>query len=508
MHDAAFLSTLLDSLKDPFLFADANHVIRYMNKAAVAHYKEGASLLGRSLFDCHNEQSRRQMVEILAAMQAGEEERLITDDDKHRIYMRAVRDADGRLLGYYERYEPPLPGRAARTAAPPAASGWIRTVACVSTGRADAGIYAPLLAALGLETKWTTLCLAGGTHHAAAFGRTIDDIAAPPGVRLVPVEHLVPGDDSTAVAATAARAVEAFSRALAEARVDLLFVLGDRTEMLAAALAAVIHRIPIVHLHGGDLTEGAYDDQCRHALTKLAHVHFPAIAEHADRIISMGEESWRVHCVGALALDALRDFKPEPADRLGREFGLDFSKPVIVVSLHPETLSDLPPEQQVDALISALGGFDAQFLILGPNADVGHDRLRLAWERFAAGRANAKVVSSMPQARFWSSLARAALLVGNSSAGILEAASFRVPVVNVGDRQKGRRRGANVLDAPFDAAAIAAAVEKALAPAFKAGLANLANPYGDGRTAERIIAALRDLPERSILLHKKWPGAR
>jgi UDP-N-acetylglucosamine 2-epimerase (non-hydrolysing) len=391
---------------------------------------------------------------------------------------------------------------------PPPASQWIHAIACASTSRADAGIYAPLLSALSLEKQWTPLCLAGGTHHAAAFGRTIDAFAPRPGVRLVPVEHLVPGDEPTAVAASAGRAVEAFSRALAEARVDLLFVLGDRTEMLAAALAAVIHRIPIAHLHGGDLTEGAYDDQCRHALTKLAHLHFPALAEHADRIVAMGEEPWRVRPVGALALDALRDFQPPPAARLAGELGLDFSRPLIVVSLHPETLSDVPPERQVDELIAALGRLDVQYLILGPNADIGHDRLRSAWSHFAAARQSAKLVSSMPQRDFWTCLSRAALLVGNSSAGILEAAGFRLPVVNVGDRQKGRRRGANVLDAPFDAPAIAAAIRKALDPAFRAGLADLINPYGDGRTADRIIAALHGLPARSTLLHKKWSGGR
>ncbi len=387
---------------------------------------------------------------------------------------------------------------------PPPASGWIRTVGCVSTNRADAGIYRPLLAALAAERRWGTICLAGGTHLDPAFGRTIEALDAPACVRVVAVEHFVAGDGPVQVAATAGRAVEAFSLAFAETGVDLVFVLGDRTEMLAAALAAVIHGLPIAHLHGGDLTEGAYDDQCRHAVTKLAHVHFPALAEHAERITAMGEQSWRVHPVGALALDALRDFAPEPVDRLGKALDLDFSGPVVIVSLHPETLSELPPERQVDELIAVLARLDAQFLVLGPNADVGHARLRSAWKRFVAEKPNTMFVSSLPQPRFWSCLARASLLIGNSSAGILEAASFGLPVVNVGDRQKGRLRGGNVLDVPFDRAAIAAAVKKALAPAFRHGLSGLSNPYGDGRAAERIIAALHHLPDLRTLLHKKW----
>lgn len=385
-------------------------------------------------------------------------------------------------------------------------SDWIRTVACISTSRADAGIYRPLLSALAAEPRWRTICLAGGTHHDPAFGGTFDAFASLAGVRVVGVDHFVPGDEPAQVAATAGRAVEAFSNALAETAVDLVCVLGDRTEMLAAALAAVIRRLPIAHLHGGDLTEGAYDDQCRHALTKLGHLHFPALAEHADRIISMGEEAWRVHPVGALALDSLRGFKPESVDRLREAIGLDFTRPVIVVCLHPETLSDIPPERQIQELIAALDPLDVQCLILGPNADVGHDRVRSAWTKFASARPTAVFVSSMPQAMFWSCLANASLLVGNSSAGILEAASFRLPVVDIGDRQKGRLRGPNVLLVPFDRAAVASAIDTALSPAFRESLAGLSNPYGDGRAAERIIAALHNLPDRSTLLHKKWPA--
>ncbi|MBN2559568.1 MAG: UDP-N-acetylglucosamine 2-epimerase (hydrolyzing) [Phycisphaerae bacterium] len=383
---------------------------------------------------------------------------------------------------------------------------WIRRVGCVTTSRADAGIYRPLLRALASETDWQTVCFAGGTHHAARFGRTIGELADLPDVDLIAVDHLVAGDGPNDVAETAGRATGRFSRAFSAKEVDLVFVLGDRTEMLAATLAAVIHRLPIAHLHGGDMTEGAYDDACRHAITKLSHLHFPALPQHAERIRSMGEEAWRVHTVGALALDALSDFTPEPLDKLNALIGLDLSRPTVVVAFHPETLSALTPRQQVEELLAALAPLDVNLLLIGPNADVGHGIINEGLSGFAASRPGAVLVASLGQRQFWTCLSCARLLIGNSSAGILEAATFRLPVVNVGDRQTGRMRPANVIDAPWNRAEITAAIETAMEPGFKARLVDLVNPYGDGRAAGRILAALRSLPDRQTLLQKRWTG--
>jgi UDP-hydrolysing UDP-N-acetyl-D-glucosamine 2-epimerase len=391
-----------------------------------------------------------------------------------------------------------------QTKAAPADREWLRRIGCISTSRADAGIYRPLLTALAAERRWDLFCFAGGTHYAAEFGRTAGDLLFPAGVRVIAVDHLVPGDGPQEIAATAGRAVEQFSRAFQENPVDLVFVLGDRTEMLAAALAAVIHRLPIAHLHGGDITEGAYDEQCRHAITKLSHLHFPALPEHAQRILSMGEETWRVHTVGALALDALARFTPEPLDKLLSATGFDFSRPVVVVAFYPETLSDRGPEEQVQEVLAALVSLDADLLLIGPNADVGHARIRAALAEFVASRAKTILVPALPQERFWSCLARAALLVGNSSAGLLEAASFHLPVVNVGDRQKGRLRCRNVVDAPLRRETITTAIAQAIYPAFRSSLADLENPYGNGHAAESIVAALRHIPNRPALLHKRW----
>ncbi len=389
--------------------------------------------------------------------------------------------------------------------APAGSPPWLRKIGWVTTSRADAGIYRPLLDRLATVKAWQVTCFAGGTHHAAQFGRTIEELTDLHAVRLVGVEHLVEGDGPTQVAATAGRAISAFSQAFSQNEVDLLLVLGDRTEMLAAALAATIHKLPIAHLHGGDLTEGAYDDACRHAITKLAHLHFPALPQHADRILAMGEEGWRCRAVGALALDALHRFQPEPIDELGAAIGLDFAEPIIVVVFHPETLSDLSPTQQADELIAALQTLDGPMLIIGPNADVGHGPIGRALSRLVSSRPGAVLVPALSQQRYWSCLAHARVLVGNSSSGIMEAASLGLPVVNVGGRQTGRVKTPNVIDAPISRAQIAAAVRRAGEPDFRQGLTDMVNPYGDGCAAQRIVALLKKLPDRRTLLAKRWP---
>lgn len=385
---------------------------------------------------------------------------------------------------------------------PTAAPTWLKKIAVITTSRADAGIYQPLLKSLSASSQWRTLCFVGGNHHSALFGSTSDSIPRLKGLEIIPVEHFIVGDRPEDVARTAGQAVIEFSKAFARQTPDLVFVLGDRTEMLAASLAALIHKVPIAHLHGGDATLGAYDQQCRHALTKLAHLHFPALPEHARRIEAMGEEPWRMHVVGALALDALHDFKPRPPAAISSRVGVDLTRPTIVVVFHPETLSSTMPEQQIDSLLSSLESLNLNILLIGPNADVGHAAFNNRLREFSAARHGRAYSPSLTHEDFWNCLAHAAALVGNSSAGIIEAASFRLPVVNIGRRQAGRLRPKNVIDVDLNAQAIKEAVEKAVAPAFRASLADLTNPYGDGHAAERILAVLNSLPSRDTLLLK------
>lgn len=393
---------------------------------------------------------------------------------------------------------PPMPSKDA-----PSSKHIYQRIGFVSTSRADAGIYEPLVEFLANQSTQPLLYFAGGTHLSPRFGRTIDQLPKTERLQIIPVDHHQGGDSPVDVAASAAKALDAFSRAFAVAKPDLLFVLGDRTEMLAAALAATIHRIPIAHIHGGESTTGAYDDACRHALTKLAHIHFAALPQYAARILAMNEHPSRVHTVGALALDRLHSFKPESITELSAAIGIDFAQPTLVVAFHVETLATISPTEQIETLLTSLRAIDANLLFIGSNADVGHAAIDEAVRAFVTHHSRAKQIAALPANRFWSCLSHARALVGNSSAGIIEAASFRIPVVNIGDRQSGRVQPANVINAPFETGAIASAIRKALSPEFRASLQSLANPYAAGQSAAAHIADILDaLPSRDPLLQK------
>ncbi|MCK6455221.1 MAG: UDP-N-acetylglucosamine 2-epimerase [Phycisphaerae bacterium] len=376
------------------------------------------------------------------------------------------------------------------------------TIGCVTTTRADYGIYRPLLAALVRNQRHDVIRFAGGTHLHDSFGRTIDDVRADDFGLVVPVEHFSDRDDPAGIAASAGRAVAAFGDAFSRQPLHLLFLLGDRYEMLAAAMAAQLGRVPIAHLHGGDTTAGAIDDAFRHAISKLAALHFPSLPEHARRLVAMGEADWRIHVTGALALDSIRTFRPEPVEALSAALELDFRSSTLLVCVHPETLSEVPVTEQWNALAEGIREFSGNVLVIGSNADEQFLALRRAITDWCAARPRSRFIPSLSQSRFWSCLAHASAMIGNSSAGIIESASFQLPVVNVGRRQEGRARSGNVLDVPWDAAQIAEALARALDAEYRTQLSRVKNIYGDGHAAERILEVLDRLPPRGTLLHK------
>ncbi|MFO0972745.1 MAG: UDP-N-acetylglucosamine 2-epimerase [Phycisphaerae bacterium] len=365
-----------------------------------------------------------------------------------------------------------------------------QTLGIVTTTRADYGLYRPLLRALG-AAGYGLRRFVGGTHLRDDFGRTGDWLTADSTLGEIRcVDYLSSRDDARGVSDSAGAALAELGRAFAAAPVDLLFLLGDRYEMLAAATAAVLHRIPIAHLHGGDRTAGAYDDALRNAVSQLATLHFPALPHHAQRLQAMGIAPERICVTGALALDELSHFAPDSPDALRATLQIDFRTPTLVVSLHPETLEPRPAEQCFEVVAQAIAPWTGEILLVGPNADEGHLGLRQAMQRFAAARRQTSLVSALTQRQFWSCLAHAAALVGNSSAGIIESASLGVPVVNVGSRQAGRLHAANVIDVPWEASAVHAALLRATAPDFRASCRTLSNPWGDGQAATRIVAVL------------------
>jgi UDP-N-acetylglucosamine 2-epimerase (non-hydrolysing)/GDP/UDP-N,N'-diacetylbacillosamine 2-epimerase (hydrolysing) len=302
-------------------------------------------------------------------------------------------------------------------------------------------------------------------------------------------------------------AILGLADALTAWRPDLLLLIADRYEMLAPAATALALRIPIAHIEGGEVSQGAIDDQVRNALTKLAHVHFTSTETARLRVIAMGEEPWRVHRAGAPSLDHLR--RSSLLNRAALETRLDvrLTPPTIVAAWHPVTiLRDTNAES--DAFFAALEQAPGQIVFVYPNSDAGGLAIIERARALAPRRAQTHVFVNLDPVVYWSLLRQADALIGNSSSGIMEAASFALPVVNVGIRQQGRERARNVIDTPADTISIRAALERALDPAFRSGLAGMVNPYGESTAAETIARVLATVPLDRLLVKQPAPVER
>ena len=382
-----------------------------------------------------------------------------------------------------------------------------RAIGVVTVARSDYGHLTPLLTALRAAADVELLVYVAGSHLAARFGHTADLVEADGWPVVARVDMGVDGDTPEAIAAATARGVAGFAREFARRRPDLLVVLGDRYEMLSATVAALPFALPIAHVHGGEVTEGAIDEQIRHAITKLAHLHFTAAEPYAARVRQLGEEAWRVHCCGAPGLDRLRDRATLSREALGVRLGRPLGQPTLLVTFHPETLAAGDVPRQVDELTAALEKVDGDIVATSPGADTAHRAITAALGRLAARRPATQLVTTLGDEVYCSLLREADVMVGNSSSGLIEAPSFGLPVVNVGARQHGRLRAANVLDVDHDREAIAAAILRALDPSFRRGLAALVNPYGDGHAAPRIARVLREVELGPRLTRKRFVDA-
>lgn len=356
-------------------------------------------------------------------------------------------------------------------------------IAVLTTGRQDWGILRSTC--LELRQRGELVLLAGGMHCEPRFGGTlqhlIDEGFAPEQLRWAGA-----GSDAPAHAQSA-EALRLVGEALERLRPDGLLLVGDRFETAAAALAATVARIPIAHLHGGEETAGAIDNALRHAITKLAHLHLVSHAHHARRVIALGEDPATVHVVGAPALDNLHREDLATRAELAQHLGIPLAAPVVLVTLHPATLGGAPAVE-VAAMLAAMDRVPATYVITLPNVDPGAAVIRQQLVE-AGQRPGRRAVEALGERRYFGLLRVADAMLGNSSSGIIEAPVLRLPVVNIGDRQKGRLRADNVLDVAADAGAIATALGRALDPAFRATLSER-GPFGDGRSAPRIYELL------------------
>jgi len=374
---------------------------------------------------------------------------------------------------------------------------------CVITGtRADYGILTSVMRAIDASAHLKLQLVVTCMHLMKEFGYTIREITKEGFTIAAKIDVSYTEDTNRAMATLVGRAVIGFARAFSALKPDVVLVLGDRGEMLAATIAANYLGIPVAHIHGGEVS-GHVDGIIRHAITKMAHIHLPATKQAGVRIINLGEEKWRVFVVGAPALDRISREKLPGKKQLFRKYGLTMNEPVLLVVQHPVSTQEDQAGEQMHNTLDAVKGFGLQTVIIYPNADAGGRKMRKVIEQYAA-LPNIKTYKNIPHKDYLALLKHAAVLVGNSSSGIIEAPSFGLPVVNIGIRQQGRERGSNVIDVPHNINAISAAIRKALNDnVFLARIRKSKNPYGDGQASRRIIKVLKNIPLNKRLLQKQ-----
>lgn len=380
--------------------------------------------------------------------------------------------------------------------------GVTRRVLFVTGTRADFGLWVPVLRAAAASGELQPAILATAMHLDPRFGSTIDEVRAA-GFPIVAEVPCTPAGDSAAEMAMAlGRAIEGMAPVLERERPDWVLVLGDRGEQLAAALAATHLGLAIGHVAGGDRSFGAVDDALRDMISRAAALHFVASQAAAERLRAIGEDDQRIRLVGSPGLDDLRELAAsEDAGAVRARVGLPADGAYLLLAMHPETRSRRAASDDMRAVLAAAAHTGLALAAVYPNADAGG---RAMIERLAEWP-QVRAVPSLPRSAFAGLLAGAAALVGNSSAGLIEAPLLRVPAVNVGRRQAGRLRGDNVIDVEADEASIAAGLRRALDPSFRAALSGT-SPYGDGQTAPRIVRALIDEPMTDELVFKPGPG--
>jgi UDP-N-acetylglucosamine 2-epimerase (non-hydrolysing)/GDP/UDP-N,N'-diacetylbacillosamine 2-epimerase (hydrolysing) len=380
-----------------------------------------------------------------------------------------------------------------------------RRIGVVTGTRADYGLLYGLLREVQADPELRLQLVVTGMHLSPQFGGTVQEIEDDGFEIDARVEMLVSSDTGVGTAKSMGLGLSGMADALDRLAPDVLVVLGDRFEMWAAAQAALVLRVPTAHIHGGETTEGAFDESIRHALTKMAHYHFVVAEPYRRRVVQMGEAPDRVFTVGAPGLDQIQYTDLLDREAFEASIGFELGTPTFLVTYHPATLGDTDPADGVRELLRALDRFDdARLLFTKANADPQGRRINEALEAYCEGRDDAQVYASLGQRRYLSALRHVDVVVGNSSSGLIEAPAFDVPTVNVGPRQRGRLRGPSVIDCAEEADAIADAIRTACSAAFRTKMEGAESPYGAGDTAETITRHLKRLPLDDSVLTKPF----
>ena len=375
---------------------------------------------------------------------------------------------------------------------------------CVITGtRAEYGLLKRLIKALEDSKEFHLQLIATGMHLSKQFGCTYKEIESDGFTIDKKIDIKLDSDTPGGISKSTSLGLVGFSKSLEELQPDLVLILGDRFEILSAAIASMFLRIPIAHLHGGELTEGATDEAIRHSITKLSHIHFVASEEYKNRVIQLGEDPKNVFLVGGLGVDAIKSSKLLNRIELEDSLNLRFRKKNILVTFHPVTLEDSTSGDQMKELLKALSQLnDTTIIFTMPNADVDGKILFSLIEDFTKEHSNAYSFTSLGQLKYFSSIAQVDCVIGNSSSGLLEVPTFRKATINIGDRQRGRMKATSVIDCDPNLESINRALKKIYKPEFLKKLHSTKNPYGDGLAVEKIMSILQNKSLNNLLKKK------
>lgn len=367
---------------------------------------------------------------------------------------------------------------------------------CVVTGtRAEYGLLRWLMQGIKDDPSLTLQVIATGMHLSPEFGLTYRDIESD-GFRINrKVEMLTSSDTPVGIAKSMGLGLIGFADALSELCPDLIVLLGDRFEIFAATAASLVARIPVAHLHGGEATEGAFDEALRHSITKMSHLHFVAAEEYRRRVIQLGEQPEHVFLVGGLGVDNIQRLRLLTRSELEASLDFKLGAKNLLITFHPVTLETASAAMQMQELLAALADLDdTQLIFTLPNADTDGRELINMVGQFVAQHANARAYASLGQLRYLSCISHVDGVVGNSSSGLLEVPTFKKGTINIGDRQKGRLQAASVLNCDPTRAGIAAALAKLYSPTFQSSLNQVTNPYGTGGATAKVLEVIKNFP--------------
>jgi GDP/UDP-N,N'-diacetylbacillosamine 2-epimerase (hydrolysing) len=368
-----------------------------------------------------------------------------------------------------------------------------RKICVISGTRADYGLVRWVMQGIKDDPELKLQVIATGMHLSPEFGLTYREIEEDGFHIDRKVEMLTSSDTAVGIAKSMGLGLIGFADALNDLKPDLIVVLGDRFEVFSAVSAALVARIPVAHLHGGETTEGAFDEALRHSITKMSHLHFVAAEEYRQRVIQLGEQPDRVFLVGGLGIDGIKRLKLLDRAELEGSLGFKLGQKNLLITFHPVTLEDSTAGNQMTELLAALASLDdTQLIFTMPNADTDGRALIRMVEQFVVRHANARAFSSLGQLRYLSCMSHVDGVVGNSSSGLAEAPSFKKATINIGDRQRGRLQASSVINSRPRRAEIAAAIKKLYSAEFQSILAGVISPYGTGGASEKVLDTIKN----------------